>query len=183
MDLRGLGPTVRQAASALEDLVVTQFPDDHLQLVAFAHLARELRRDQLPELAWNDADWGQGSCLQAAMSLAVALLGHRPEPVRQILLLTDGEPTAYLAPGTTVQHYASPPNAQAVQVTIEEATKCAQGGIAVHLFVAGATPTADRFVANVAGAKVGGVIRTRSVNLEAHLIEHYRQDRGGHPPG
>ena len=86
---------------ALHSLITTQFPRDYFGLVAFGRVAREVKPQLLPEMSW-DFEWGTN--MQHAMLLARTQL-ERETGTKQIIMVTDGEPTAHIEHGEAVFQY------------------------------------------------------------------------------
>jgi uncharacterized protein with von Willebrand factor type A (vWA) domain len=80
----------KKVAMALHSLITSQFPRDYLGLVGFGELARELRAEQLPEVSF---DYTYGTNMQHALLLARRMLA-RQSGTKQVIMITDGEPTA-----------------------------------------------------------------------------------------
>ena len=84
----------KKVAMALHSLISTQFPRDYLGIVGFSEVARELKAEQLPEVSW---DFVYGTNMQHAFQLSRQLLGTQTG-TKQIIMITDGEPTAHILP-------------------------------------------------------------------------------------
>ncbi len=98
MPMRDNFLAAKKVAMALHSLITTQFPRDYLGLVGFGELARELRAEQLPEVSW---DYTYGTNMQHALLLARRMLA-RQSGTKQVIMITDGEPTAHILPGGAV---------------------------------------------------------------------------------
>ena len=84
----------KKVALALHALIRGQFPRDQLHIVGFSLYAREFTADQLPALGPSDS--AVGTNMQAGFVLARQLLAKRKCANKQIIMITDGEPTAHL---------------------------------------------------------------------------------------
>ena len=73
----------------------SQFPRDYLGIVGFGEIARVLTAAQLPEVSW---DFVYGTNMHHGFMLARQLLARRVG-TKQIIMITDGEPTAHITPG------------------------------------------------------------------------------------
>ena len=112
----------KKVAMALHALITTQFPRDYFGLVAFGRVAREVKPELLPEMSW-DFEWGTN--MQHAMLLARTQL-ERESGTKQIIMVTDGEPTAHIEHGEAVFQY--PPSAVTVEETLREVAALHAGG-------------------------------------------------------
>ncbi|MEZ5297461.1 MAG: hypothetical protein R2697_14645 [Ilumatobacteraceae bacterium] len=79
----------KKVAMALHHLISTQFPRDYLGLVGFSETARVVSADELPEVSW---DFVYGTNMHHGFTLARQLLA-RQTGNKQIIMITDGEPT------------------------------------------------------------------------------------------
>src|SRR5262249_15070698 len=83
----------KRVALALDHLVRTRFPRDHFFVVGFSTRARQIRPQELPEVVW---DMGEPfTNLQEALMLAERLIARNPSASPQVIVITDGQPTAY----------------------------------------------------------------------------------------
>ena len=88
----------KKVAMALHSLITSQFPRDYLGIVGFSETARVLTAEQLPEVSW---DFVYGTNMQHGFLLARQLLAKQTG-TKQIIMITDGEPTAHITPSGDV---------------------------------------------------------------------------------
>ncbi|MCZ7529250.1 MAG: hypothetical protein M5U31_02225 [Acidimicrobiia bacterium] len=119
----------KKVAMALHALISGQFPGDHLALVGFGRVARPIEAQKLPEVSW-DFEWGTN--MQHALMLARRDLAHR-SGTKQVIMITDGEPTAHIEQGEPVFQY--PPSPATVEETLREVTRCTRAGIRINTFM------------------------------------------------
>src|SRR5947207_3174927 len=98
MPMRDNFLAAKKVAMALHSLISSQFPRDFLGIVGFSEVARELKPEQLPEVS---RDFVYGTNMQHAFMLSRRMLA-RQTGTKQIIMITDGEPTAHLLPGGEV---------------------------------------------------------------------------------
>ena len=103
----------KKVTMALHSLISTQFPRDYLGIVGFAESARELTAAQLPEVSW---DFAYGTNMQHGFMIARRLLA-RQSGSKQIIMITDGEPTAHLARDGR-PYFAYPPVRETIEATL-----------------------------------------------------------------
>ena len=84
----------KKVALALNALIRGQFPRDSLYIVGFSLYAREFTAAQLPHLALGE--WSVGTNMHAGFLLARQLLARHKGGNKQIIMITDGEPTAHM---------------------------------------------------------------------------------------
>ena len=97
MIYRGCFLAAKKVALALHSLIKSQFPRDNLYLVTFSLYARQIQPQQLTALRWSE--WEYGTNLQHGLMHGRKLLARHKGGTRQIIVITDGEPTAYWEPG------------------------------------------------------------------------------------
>jgi uncharacterized protein with von Willebrand factor type A (vWA) domain len=131
MPLRGCFVAAKKVAFALNSLIRTQFPRDHLFIIGFSDYARELRPETLHEITWGDYVYGTN--MQHGFMLARRLLGRHKSSNKQIILITDGEPTAHFE-GDRV-HFSYPPTFRTFQETLREVKRCTQEDIVINTFM------------------------------------------------
>ena len=140
MLLRGCYLAAKRVAIALDTLIRTQFPRDHLAIVGFAYYARELRPEALAELDWNSYEYGTN--LQHGLMLARRILASQHAANREIVVITDGEPTAHFEDGQV--EFSYPPTRRTIQETLREVVRCTKDGITINTFMLERSPRADR---------------------------------------
>ncbi len=131
MLLRGCFLAAKKVALALNHLIRSQFPKDDLYIVGFSGLARELKPEMLPQLDWSEYQYGTN--LQHALMLSRQLLGRRNSPNKQVIVVTDGEPTAHLEDGDVFFNY--PPTFRTIQETLREVVRCTRDRIVINTFM------------------------------------------------
>ena len=97
MSWEGRFPAAKKVALALAHLIRTRYPQDKFYTVGFFTRARELSFKELPEIIWNSGD--PFTNLQEGLRLADKLLSRHKSANKQIILVTDGQPTAYTSNG------------------------------------------------------------------------------------
>src|SRR5579859_3821591 len=125
MFLRGCFLAAKKVAIALDSLIRSQYPRDSLYVVGFSNYAVELKPHTLPQLALNDYVYGTN--MQHGFQLARSLLAkHRGN--RQVIMITDGEPTAHLEDNGRA-YFAYPPTYKTIQQTLREVRRCSRDRI------------------------------------------------------
>jgi uncharacterized protein with von Willebrand factor type A (vWA) domain len=145
MLLRGCFVAAKKVAIALDTLIRTQYPRDDLSVIGFAYYAREIRSEQLAELAWHGYEYGTN--LQHGLMLARRYLTARAGANREIVVITDGEPTAHFEGGQVEFNY--PPTRRTIQETLREVTRCTRAGITINTFMLERSRALAEFVALV----------------------------------
>ncbi|PYN30620.1 MAG: VWA domain-containing protein, partial [Candidatus Rokuibacteriota bacterium] len=142
----GLFLPAKKVALALHALIRGQFPRDRLHIVGFSLYAREFTAEQLPSLTWTD--WNVGTNMHAGFALSRQLLGREKVGNKQIVMITDGEPTAHLE-GNEAE-FAYPPTRRTLQETLKEVQRCTREGVTINTFMLDRSPTLTAFVQEMA---------------------------------
>ena len=124
----------KKVAMALHHLISTQFPRDYLGLVGFSETARVITAEDLPEVSW---DFVYGTNMHHGFTLARQLLAKQTGN-KQIIMITDGEPTAHITPRGDV-YFNYPPVRETVEATLREVVRCTKDQIRINTFVLDAT--------------------------------------------
>jgi len=145
MLLRGCFVAAKKVAVALDTLIRTQYPHDDLCVIGFAYYARELRPEALAELTWHGYEYGTN--LQHGLMLARRFLARHHGGQRQIVVITDGEPTAHFENGQV--EFSYPPTRRTIQETLREVQRCTREGITINTFMLERSRALAEFVALV----------------------------------
>jgi uncharacterized protein with von Willebrand factor type A (vWA) domain len=145
MLLRGCFVAAKKVAVALDTLIRTQYPHDDLAVIGFAYYARELRPEALAELTWHGYEYGTN--LQHGLMLARRFLARHHGGARQIVVITDGEPTAHFEGGQV--EFSYPPTRRTIQETLREVQRCTKEGITINTFMLERSRALAEFVALV----------------------------------
>ena len=125
------GRRPKKVTLALFALIRQQYPRDTLHVVGFSDYARELQEEDLAGLTWNN--WVSGTNLHHALMLSRKLLSREKGGTRQIMVITDGEPTAHLEGEQS--YFAYPPSYRTEMETLKEVRRCTQEGIVINTFM------------------------------------------------
>ena len=177
MPIRDNFLAAKKVALALHALITSQYPRDYLGLVGFGKVARSLRPDQLPEVSF---DFEMGTNMHHALLLARQQLA-RQSGTKQIMMITDGEPTAHLeADGGVFVNY--PPVRETVRATLAEVARCTREGICINVFMLDATDHLQAFVERMTRMNRGRAFFTTPETLGSYvLVDFLERKRAGHP--
>jgi uncharacterized protein with von Willebrand factor type A (vWA) domain len=177
MPMRDNFLAAKKVAMALHSLISSQFPRDYLGIVGFSEIAREIRPAELPEVSW---DFVYGTNMQHALLLARRLLA-RQHGTKQIVMITDGEPTAHLMEDGEV-FFNYPPVRATVDATLQEVLRCTREGIRLNTFALDATGHLREFVEKITQLNGGRAFFTTPETLGdfvlVDFIEHRRSVGG-----
>ncbi|MEM9132876.1 MAG: hypothetical protein AAF962_06035 [Actinomycetota bacterium] len=164
----------KKVAMALHSLISSQFPRDYLGIVSFSEVAKELKPADLPEVSW---DFVYGTNMQHAFQLSRSMLA-RETGTKQIIMITDGEPTAHLLPnGQPFFNY--PPTRETVEHTLAEVMRCTRAGITINTFMLDPDSGLRGFVERLTELNQGRAFFTSPETLGDYVlvdfIEHKRK--------
>jgi uncharacterized protein with von Willebrand factor type A (vWA) domain len=131
MLLRGCSTAAKRVAMALHTLIHTKYPRDRLYVVGFAYYARQIKPEAIATLSPYEFEYGTN--LQHALMIARQLLGRRAGGNKEVVVITDGEPTAHIANGQV--EFAYPPTIRTMQSTLREVGRATREGIVINTFM------------------------------------------------
>jgi uncharacterized protein with von Willebrand factor type A (vWA) domain len=168
MPLRGNWEPAKRMALALQALVSSKFPEDRFHIVGFSDYARELSPRDLLVSGWERV---YGTNMQHAFLVARRLLAAHPGTEQQIIMVTDGEPTAHLEEGPEGPWatFAWPPEPLTLRRTMQEALRVARSGATLNVFLLDHDPGAAVFVEAMV-QRVGGRIFHPDLDDLGHLV-------------
>ena len=173
MLLRGCFLAAKRVAIALDTLIRTQYPRDHLSIVGFAYYARELRPEALAELSWHGYEYGTN--LQHGLMLARRILARQRAANKEIVVITDGEPTAHFENGQV--EFSYPPTRRTVQETLREVVRCTKDGITINTFMLERTPALTDFIGLVTELNRGRAFYAEPERLGEYVLVDFVKRR------
>jgi uncharacterized protein with von Willebrand factor type A (vWA) domain len=156
----------KKVALALHTLMHTQFPQDRLHLVGFSSYARPLKSRDLPCLNW-DLD-NPYTNMEEGLMMAQSFLRREHSPNKQIILVSDGEPTAHRENGKVFFQF--PPHPKTLAKTLLEFKKCRAHGINLNIFMLGQDAHLVQFVQEISKVNHGRAFYTTPQNLGQYLF-------------
>jgi uncharacterized protein with von Willebrand factor type A (vWA) domain len=172
----------KKVALAMEHLIRTRFPRDKFYMVGFATRARRLNRKELLEAVGS---FGEDvfTNIQDGLRLARQLLGQHPDARHQVILITDGQPTAFTLEGQL--HIEWPTfgiSPTAIRETLKEVRSFTRSGATINTFMLDRSPLLVRFVEEVTKINKGRAFFTAPNQLGKYLLVDYlnRKKRSVH---
>ena len=169
MALRGSFQAAKKVAMALNNLIRMQYPRDSLYLIGFSAYARELKADQLPYVRWDETVLGTN--MHHALLIAQQLLAKHKLGTRQIIMITDGEPTAHLEQGRS--YFAYPPSPITIRETLKEVRHCTKKDIVINVFMLDRSYYLKEFVDRVARINGGRVFYSQPDELGEYVLHDF----------
>jgi len=155
----------KKVAMALHHLISSQFPRDYLGVVGFGEIARELKPESIPEVSW---DFAYGTNMHHAFTLARKMLA-RQTGTKQIIMITDGEPTAHITPQGQI-FFNYPPVHETVEATLREVTRCTKEQIRINTFMLDADNGLRRFIEQLTKINKGKAFFTTPDTLGDYVL-------------
>jgi uncharacterized protein with von Willebrand factor type A (vWA) domain len=172
MPMRGNFVPAKKVAMALHSLMSSQFPRDFLGLVGFSETAHVLTHEDLPEVSW---DLAYGTNMQHGLKLARQMLA-RQTGTKQIIMITDGEPTAHITQSGQV-FFNYPPVRETVEATLKEVMRCTKDNIRINTFVLDATSSLRHFIEQMTQINHGRAFFTDPDNLGSYVLVDFLENR------
>jgi uncharacterized protein with von Willebrand factor type A (vWA) domain len=173
MPMRDNFLAAKKVAMALHSLISTQFPRDYLGLVGFSEVAREIRPQDLPEVSW---DFVYGTNMQHGFQISRRLLG-RQTGTKQIIMITDGEPTAHFETGMAQPFFSYPPVQETIDATLREVARCTKEQIRINTFMLDATPYLRAFVEKLTQMNRGRAFFTTPETLGDYVLVDFIEQK------
>ena len=181
MSWEGRFAAAKKVAMALETLIRSKFPRDFFSIVGFFTRAVELKLKDLPEASWNMGD--PFTNLQDGLRLAADLLGRHPSRNQHIIVITDGQPTAYFL---NKRLYCEWPlsfggiSMRAAQETLKEVERVTRKGITINTFMLDDSPSLRAFVEKMTQINRGRALYTRPDHLGEYMLVDYLSKKRKH---
>ena len=162
----------KKVAMALHALISSQFPRDYLGIVGFSEVARVIEPAELPAVSW---DFVYGTNMQHGFLLARRLLA-RESGTKQIIMITDGEPTAHITDsGDVLFNY--PPIKATVDATLTEVARCTRAGIRINTFMLDADRALGAFIEHLTRLNRGRAFFTTPETLGDYVLVDFLESR------
>jgi len=178
MSWAGRFPAAKRVALALDHLIRTRFPRDRFFVVGFSTRAKELPIQKLPYATWDMGD--PFTNLQEGLLVAERLIQENPSPSPQILVITDGQPTAYF---TGKELHVEWPmgfggvSPHAVAETLKTVKRITSRAITINTFMLDDSPELVGFVERMTEINRGRAFFTSPTQLGSFLAVDYLNHR------
>jgi uncharacterized protein with von Willebrand factor type A (vWA) domain len=192
----GLYVNVKRMGLALEGLIRKEYPGDYLQFVEMYSFAKPRHASEITSLMpkpvtvydpWVrlKADMSNPNIseiqvpphftnIQHALQMSRRMLGAQDTPNRQIVLITDGLPTAHFEGETLFLLY--PPDRRTEEATLREGNLCARDGITINIFLLSSWNQSRedvRFAYRLAEGTRGRVFFVAGSELDRYVVWDY----------
>ena len=157
---------------ALTQLIRSKFPRDFVAVVGFGETAQELRVEDIPALT---IDYAYGTNLQHALALSRHLMRNE-RGQRQIVVVTDGEPTAHLMDNGE-PFFSWPPVHETLERTMAEVLRCTKAGIKINMFALDIERSQFPFVEQISRVNGGRTFYTSVDELGTYALDDFVRNR------
>ncbi len=161
----------KRVALALSHLIRTQYPGDSLHLVLFHDSAEEMPLGQLARAQVGP----YYTNTREGLRLAQRILLRQKKDMRQIVMITDGKPSALTLPDGRIYKNAFGLDPFVVSETMQEVAKCKRAGILINTFMLASDYSLIHFVQQVTELCRGKAYFTTPYNLGQYLLMDYLQ--------
>ncbi|MEM1268919.1 MAG: VWA domain-containing protein [Bacteroidota bacterium] len=163
----------RRTAMALSELIMTRYPKDTLDIVAFGNEAWEVSVKDLPYLQVGPFHTNTRAGLQRARTI----LHRRKNRNKQIFMITDGKPSAQFEAGGRLYKNSFGLDRRIVNKVLDEAVVCRREGISITTFMIASDPYLQNFVRQLTEANQGRAYYASLDDLGAFIFEDYVRNR------
>jgi len=163
----------KRVAMALSHLIRTQFPGDTLNLVLFHDTAEEVPVSQLSRVKVGP----HYTNTREGLRLAQRILARQNKDMKQIVMITDGKPSALTLPDGRIYKNAFGLDPLVIQETLEEVSRCKRSRIMINTFMLASDHSLMQFVQQVSAMCRGKAYFTTPQTLGSYLLMDFMSRR------
>ena len=156
----------KRVAMALSHLIRTQYPGDTLNMVLFHDSAEEVPVSQIARVKVGP----HYTNTREGLRLARSILNRQRKEMRQIVMITDGKPSALTLPDGRIYKNAFGLDPLVLSETLEEVARCRRAGILINTFMLATDPGLVQFVQRVSAMCRGKAYFTTPETLGSYLM-------------
>src|SRR5579864_3686851 len=159
----------KKVAMALSHLIRTQYPGDSLSLILFHDSAEEVPLSQLARVKVGP----YYTNTREGLRLAQRILQRQRKDMKQIIMITDGKPSALTLEDGRIYKNAFGLDPLVVSQTLEEVSRCKRAGVMINTFMLASDFGLVQFVQKVTAMCKGKAYFTTPQNLGQYLLMDY----------
>jgi Ca-activated chloride channel family protein len=163
----------KRVAMALSHLIRTQFPGDTLNLVLFHDTAEEIPVSQLSRVKVGP----HYTNTREGLRMAQRILARQNKDMKQIVMITDGKPSALTLPDGRIYKNAFGLDPLVISETLEEVARCKRSNIMINTFMLASDFSLMQFVQKVSAMCRGKAYFTTPQNLGNYLLMDFMSRR------
>jgi Ca-activated chloride channel family protein len=164
----------KKVALALTHLIRTQFPGDTLKVVLFGDRGEEIPLSHLAHAKVGPHHTNTAEGLKLARRLLLA----QNKEMRQIVMITDGKPSAITLPDGRIYKNPMGLDARVLAQTFREVAECRKAGIIINTFMLARDPSLVAFVNQVSQIARGKAYFTSTMTLGQYVMRDYLRKKG-----
>ena len=171
MSWEGRFAAAKKVALAMHTLMRSRYPRDYFAVVGFYTRAVELDVADLPEVTWNMGD--PFTNLQDGLRLGSELLARQSGANKNLIVVTDGQPTAYYSKGRLFCEWPMSLGGLSTRATVEtlhEVERVTRKGIRINTFMLDDSPPLRAFVDKMTAINRGRAFFTSPSELGRFLL-------------
>ena len=163
----------KRVAMALAHLIRTQFPGDTIDLVLFHDSAEHIPIGQLPRVKVGP----HYTNTREGLRVAQRILARSNKDMRQIVMITDGKPSALTLPDGRIYKNAFGLDPLVIAETLEEVSRCKRSNVMINTFMLASDFQLVQFVQQVSKMCRGKAYFTTPETLGSYLLMDYMSRR------
>lgn len=163
----------KRVAMALAHLIRTQFPGDTLNLVLFHDSAEEVPVSQLSRVRVGP----HYTNTREGLRLAQRILAKQNKDMKQIVMITDGKPSALTLADGRIYKNAFGLDPLVISETLDEVSRCKRAGIMINTFMLAQEYSLVQFVQQVSAMCRGKAYFTTPETLGSYLLMDFMARR------
>ncbi len=160
---------------ALDTLIKSKYPKDQVSVVAFSYFVLPLESHMLLDTYW--VEHGGGTNFQEVLRQSRQMLARQGGNNKQIILITDGEPTTYNWTEGDVRANYMRRGGGLIEATMREVMRCTRDNITINIFMLDQSPSLLRFVQLMTKMNKGRAFVASPDNLGSYVVADYVSNR------
>ncbi len=162
----------KTVALAMTELITSKYPNDWLGVLVFGDRATRIELSDIPGIQVGPFHTNTCEALEAAR----AMLAGRRHPNKQVLLITDGKPSA-ITEGHAVYKNPYGLDLKIVNRTLEEADRCRRQKVVITTFMIATDPMLQQFVEQLTKVNRGRAYFANPTDLGGFVLADYVANR------
>ena len=163
----------KRVALAMSHLIRTQFPGDSLAVVTFGDRAQEIPLSQLAKAQVGPFHTNTAEGIEIARRILVS----QKKDMRQIIMITDGKPSAMTLPDGRVYTNSGALDPMILKRTFQEVSACRKSGILINTFMLANDAYLVQFVQKVSEIARGKAYFTSSLTLGQYIMMDFMRNK------
>jgi Ca-activated chloride channel family protein len=163
----------KRVALAMSHMIRTQFPGDTLRVVTFGDRAEEIPLSQLAKAQVGPYHTNTAEGIE----ISRRILNAQKKDMRQIIMITDGKPSAITLPDGRVYTNSGGLDPMILKRTFQEVAACRKAGILINTFMLANDPYLIQFVQKVSEIARGKAYFTSTMTLGQYIMMDFMRNK------